>query len=95
MQTEGIFGDIPFYFRARHKHWTFTACLSHSDYNPSFLNPGNVEQGVFSDGEYRGYILSDYFAGASSMRYDDAERIIRKSIKVYGDNNANHLQNHL
>gem|GEM_PF-4736818 len=58
-------------FRARHEHWEFTACVSH-DIDPSWLNPGNVELGFFTDGEYPGYLVGSEASDAGNMRYDDS-----------------------
>lgn len=77
VQAEGRVRGHPFYFRAKWEHWTFTACVS-ADIDASCINPPTDEDGLFRDGEYRGFYLSGAYPGASFMRYDDAEAIIKR-----------------
>jgi len=77
VQADGRMWGRSFYFRAKWDRWSFTACVS-ADIDASWINPPKDEAGLFRDGEYRGFYLSGDYPGASFMRYDVAEAIIRQ-----------------
>lgn len=92
VQADGRVGGKPFYFRSRHAAWTFTVCISH-DIDAAAIYPQVEQPGFFQIDEYVGYFLSGEYGtghGASSMRYDDAERIVRDCCRRFlGDSAEN------
>ena len=83
VRGDGRVDGHPFYFRARHSHWTFTVCTSH-DLDPSVLR-GPDSDGWFTEDDFEGFLHSGDFANASRMPYDTARQLIADSIAVFRD----------
>jgi hypothetical protein len=77
VQAEGTVNGRRFYFRSRHKEWTF-AVAEHPDINPVTLEtPGSNHRGWVRVGRVEGPFQASYLGRV------DADAIIRECASAY------------
>jgi hypothetical protein len=79
VQAEGKISGKPFYFRARHEHWSFAVS---EDPNTDPIDIQSHEQG-----SVKGFFIEEGYGNeafaASYMPLDEAERIIDSCAEMY------------
>ena len=79
VQAEGTISGKPFYFRARHKHWSFAVSE-----NPS-VDPADIQ--ASEQGSAHGFFVEEKYGeepfAASHMPLEEAERIIGRCAEMY------------
>ena len=81
VQGDGRVDGHPFYFRARHEHWSFTICISH-DIDPSEIPPPDND-GWFTWDEFVCYEVSGGYTKASRMPFEKAHELIAKCVAEF------------